>query len=244
MATQISSLTSTDRSLVDRNLLSHFGHGPIIPVPHGLVHKAFESIVDAHPAVIAAKFGEKTITYQQLDIAANRLAHHLIDSGLRPQQRVCLVVQRSFEMLIGILAILKAGCQYVPVDGGVASEQALQHIFTDTEARFILCLPRFWDKIRQHAKPDAIVLALEANTGAFYSTERPKVEVSSADGAYAIYTSGKTSILNMHYLSDMPCRKHWATKGCRCFSRERHQRLVAGAGQPWHQDRFGGCTSP
>ncbi|CBX90377.1 similar to amino acid adenylation domain-containing protein [Plenodomus lingam JN3] len=179
---------------VNNSLLSQFGTGPILPVPHHVVHEAFESIVDTYPAAIAAKFGDATITYRQLDIAANRLAHVLIDSGLKPRQRVCLVVQRSFEMLTGILAILKAGCQYVPIDGGVASEQAMRHIFRDTDARYILCLPRFSDKVRECAGGNAIILALDGDTGADARTERPRVTVTARDGAYAIYTSGSTGM--------------------------------------------------
>jgi non-ribosomal peptide synthetase component F len=186
----------------EQGLLTRFGSGPKLSLPHTIVHEAFESIVDTYPTVVAARLRAETITYQQLDVAANRLAHHLIESGLRPRQRVCLVVQRSFEMLIGILAILKAGCQYVPIDGGVTSEQALQHIFTDTEARFILCLPKLWDKVRRFAKRDAIIIALEASTGAFYSTERPKCKTIPSDGAYAIYTSGKHGVHTPHIPSD------------------------------------------
>lgn len=178
-------------SLEDQTLVSKFGYGPRLTVPSETVHEAFERIVDEHPTVVAAVHQGQSITYLQLDLAANRLAHHLISSGLRPRQRVCLVVQRSIEMLIGFLAILKAGCQYVPIDGGVASDQALQHIFEDTEARFILCLPRYWDKVKQFASPDAIVLELNMNTGAFYSPSRPGVQVTAEDGLYAMYTSGK-----------------------------------------------------
>lgn len=181
-------------SVEDQALVSRFGRGSRIPVPYNIVHEAFESIVDAYPAVVAAIHGDRKITYHQLDLAANRLAHHLIDSGLRPKQRVCLVVQRSLEMLIGLLAILKAGCQYVPIDGGVASDQALQHIFEDTEARFILCLPKYWDRVRHFARRDAIVLELGMDTGAFYSPLRPSIKVSANDGIYAMYTSGKLLI--------------------------------------------------
>ncbi|KAH9860605.1 hypothetical protein J1614_011936 [Plenodomus biglobosus] len=182
------------KNMAKTSLLNDFGTGPKLSVPHHVVHKAFESIVDAHPVAIAAKFGDDTITYHQLDVAANRLAQHLIGSGLKPRQRVCLVAQRSFEMLIGILAILKAGCQYVPIDGGVASEQALQHILKDTDARFILCLPRFREKTQRCARSDAIILALDVNTSVSYAAERPGVPVAATDGAYAIYTSGSTGM--------------------------------------------------
>jgi non-ribosomal peptide synthetase component F len=79
----------------------------------------------------------------------------------------------------------------VPVDGGITSEQALMHIFTDTDARFILCLSKFWDKVRRFARRDAVIFALGMEVGAFYPSTKPAVQVSSHDGAYAIYTSGK-----------------------------------------------------
>jgi non-ribosomal peptide synthetase component F len=175
----------------DQKRLSRFGRGPTFTAPYSTVHGAFEHIVDTYPSSIAAVYGDQRITYHQLDLAANRLANYLIDSGLRPKNRVCVVVQRSLEMLIGVFAVMKAGCQYVPIDGGVASEKALQHIFEDTEAQFILCLPRYWDKARQFARRDAIIIALDMNTGAFYSHQRPEIPVTSEDGVYAMYTSGK-----------------------------------------------------
>jgi non-ribosomal peptide synthetase component F len=177
-------------SMDDQKSLFHFGSGPKITVPHGTIHEAFESIVDRHPGVVAAVHGGKKITYHQLDLAANRLAHHLISSGLRPRERVCLVVQRSLEMLIAIMAIMKAGCQYVPIDGGVASDDALKHIFEDTEARFVLCLPRYWNKVKQFASPHVIILELGMETGAFYPPHRPAIKVFSEDGVFAMYTSG------------------------------------------------------
>jgi non-ribosomal peptide synthetase component F len=175
----------------DRIRISTFGRGPTVPVPHSVVHEAFEKIAAAHPNTIAATFAGNSLTYQQLDEAANRLANRLIHAGLRPRQRVCLVVQRSFEMLVGIFAILKAGCQYVPVDGGVASEVALTHILSDSGAKFILCLPKFWERTSKIAKQDAVIVSLDANVGADFPSTRPSVQVSRHDGAYAIYTSGK-----------------------------------------------------
>lgn len=184
----MSSLPSKDRDLVFR-----LGRGPMISAPYSAIHEAFENVASIHPTIIAATIAGRTITYLQLDTAANRLAHYLMSSGLRPGSRVCLVVQRSFEMLVGIFAILKAGCQYVPIDGGVTSDQALSHIFTDSNARFILCLPQFWDKIRRFAQRDAVIFALTMDVGAFYPSTKPTVQVSHQDGAYAIYTSGKLS---------------------------------------------------
>ncbi|KAG9188969.1 hypothetical protein G6011_05837 [Alternaria panax] len=181
-------------SYEDQGFVSRFGRGPILPVSHDTVHEAFESIVDDHPGFVAAIHGVDSITYLQLDLAANRLAHYLIASGLRPRQRVCVVVQRSIEMLIGFFAVMKAGCQYVPIDGGVTSDEALRHIFEDTGARFIMCSSRHWDRAKRFASHDAMVLELGMNTGAFYSSLRPGIRVTSEDGVYAMYTSGSTGV--------------------------------------------------
>ena len=174
----------------DQILTSRFGRGSAIVAPYSTVHEAFESIVGSHSSSVAARLGDKQITYGELDTAANRLANYLIEAGLRPRQRVCLVVQRSFEMLVGIFAILKAGCQYVPVDGGVSSEQALRHILKDTEARFVLCLPKFEAKIRTCSDIEIAMVVLGQGVEDFGSKERPNIPVSSEDGIYAIYTSG------------------------------------------------------
>ncbi|KAF2797820.1 nonribosomal peptide synthetase 12 [Melanomma pulvis-pyrius CBS 109.77] len=176
----------------DQILVSRLGCGPAVVAPHSTVHEAFESIVDSHPSTIAAKFEERSITYSDLDVAANRLSNYLIEAGLKPRQRVCLVVQRSFEMLVGILATLKAGCQYVPVDGGVASEQALQHILKDAEAHFVLCLPKLEDKVKRCSEIEIGMVLLGQGVEDFSSKERPHIPVSSGDGIYAIYTSGST----------------------------------------------------
>ena len=176
--------------LDDQLKISRFGRGPSQGVPFFTVHEAFEHIVDALPSAIAARHGEKAITYSELDACANWLAHRLLRLGLRPKRRVCLVVQRSFEMLVGILAILKAGCQYVPIDGGVVSNTSLVHIFEDTEAEFVLCLPTFEERVKKHVQKEVMVIPLDANLETSWILERPCIQTSYRDGAYAIYTSG------------------------------------------------------
>ncbi|ORY16303.1 hypothetical protein BCR34DRAFT_622471 [Clohesyomyces aquaticus] len=176
----------------DQVLVTRFGRGPSLSVPHPTVHAAFESIVDSQPLVIAARFQGKETRYGELDADANRLANYLIELGLPPRQRVCLVVQRSLEMLVGILAVLKAGCQYVPVDGGVCTDQGLSHILKDTQAPVVLCLPKFEENTKRQTSPNVKVIALGMGEEKFCSHERPRISVSSKEGAYAIYTSGST----------------------------------------------------
>ncbi|KAF2749974.1 acetyl-CoA synthetase-like protein [Sporormia fimetaria CBS 119925] len=176
----------------DQVLISRFGRGASLPVPSHTVHGAFEHIVDTYPSATAATFQGQSVTYIELEAASNRLANYLLELGLPPRQRVCLVVQRSLEMLVGILAILKAGCQYVPIDGGITSEESLRHTLLDSSADFIVCLPKFEETVRKYAAVHAVIVPLGQDAEAFASKARPHVTVSATDGVYAIYTSGST----------------------------------------------------
>lgn len=93
-------------------------------------------------------------------------------------------------MAIAMLAVLKAGCQYVPLDGQVTAESALRHIMKDTEAPFVLCLEKFYAKVQQLAEPTARIIVLDSSIEEPGSTLRPYLQVNRADGAYCIYTSG------------------------------------------------------
>jgi non-ribosomal peptide synthetase component F len=177
-------------STEDQILFTRFASGTNTVVTHKVVHEAFERQVDENPLSIAAKHDGSTITYADLDVQANRLANYLRECGLKPKQRVCLVVQRSLPMLVGILAILKSGCQYVPLDGGVVSEEALKHTLRDTGAFLVLTLSKFESKVKRCATPELHVVCLGINQEAAAVSHRPAVPVSAADGAYAIYTSG------------------------------------------------------
>jgi non-ribosomal peptide synthetase component F len=184
-------------SAEDQILFNKFGRGPQVEVPFLLIQDAFESFVDSQPHAIAADHNGETITYRELDNAANMLANKLINNGLQPRQRVCLVVQRSIPMLVALLAVLKCGCQYIPLDGGVAPDDTLHHVLNDTAARYILCLGRFKDRVTPFLKPTSHVIVLddpkeeELNP----SIKRPCVSVQPSDGAYMIYTSGKQPTL-------------------------------------------------
>jgi non-ribosomal peptide synthetase component F len=105
-------------SPTDRSLFNHFGRGQSIWPPFSLIHQAFENVVDTQPQSMAVDHDGRSMTYRELEEAANILASRLMLQGLRHQQRVCLVVQRSSFMTIAILAVLKCGCQYVPLGGG------------------------------------------------------------------------------------------------------------------------------
>lgn len=167
-----------------------FGRGRIVAIPFSTIQSAFESKVDQQPNTIAIEQDGRSLTYQELERVANGLANRLISAGLEPRQRVCLVVRRSLPMVIAMLAVLKSGCQYVPLDGQLTAESALRHIMKDTRAPFILCLEKFYTKVQRLAEPGAKIVVLDNSIEEPESTFRPNLHVSRADGAYCIYTSG------------------------------------------------------
>lgn len=102
-----------------------------------LLHEWFEQHVLARPSASAVQADGISLSYAQLNARANRIAHRLIAAGLRPDERVALLVERSPEMIIGILAILKAGGAYVPLDPNYPQDR-LQHMLSDSAPRVLL----------------------------------------------------------------------------------------------------------
>ncbi|KAK8112544.1 hypothetical protein PG984_013070 [Apiospora sp. TS-2023a] len=184
----------------DQHLFHQYGRGPSIPLQHRTVTSAFESIAGTYPYAKAVRecFGqERTLTYAELDWRSNMVANHLITNyHLQPKQRVVCVYSRSLEMTIFILGVLKAGCQYVPIDGSVMVEESLQHVIRDSDAPIILCLSSFEEKVERSMPLDseATIVAIDALDPLWRrgDTRNPEIPVGPYDGAYAIYTSGTT----------------------------------------------------
>nr|WP_319939565.1 AMP-binding protein [Xenorhabdus sp. psl] len=87
------------------------------------VHQQVEAQVVQHPDAPAVEFGGQSLSYDELNQRANRLAHHLISLGVRSDDRVAICVERNLEMIVGLLAILKAGGAYVPLDPAYPAER-------------------------------------------------------------------------------------------------------------------------
>ncbi|KAF4828146.1 Adenylate-forming reductase [Colletotrichum tropicale] len=187
-------------SLADRVLFNQFSRGPSDVIPYHVVHHAFESIAAAHPDVTAVRhYDGTTITYRELNRRANILANELRGThGLRKGDRVVLVYSRCIEMVVFILAVLKAGGQYVPLDGGIIPEDTLGYDIADSGAPVVLCLPKFREKVLRSIPDDrqdvVRVVDLDANSWLWKhgNAGHPGVIVKPEDGAYVIYTSGTT----------------------------------------------------
>jgi non-ribosomal peptide synthetase component F len=100
-------------------------------------------------------------------------------------------------MVVFIFAVLKAGGQYIPLDGGIIPEETLQYDIADSGARVVICIPKFEAKVRNCipcAEKPVDILALDSRSQlwATGNTSTPSVEVTPEDGVYVIYTSGTT----------------------------------------------------
>ena len=109
------------------------------------VHELFEEQVRRSPKATAVVFEEEELSYGELNARANRLAHYLRELGVKPDERVAICVERGFEMIVGLLAILKAGGGYVPLDPAYPEER-LQYMLEDSAPVVLLTQSHLEDR--------------------------------------------------------------------------------------------------
>ena len=154
------------------------------------LHQVFEQRVECTPDAVALVHEDQSLTYSELNTRANRLAHHLIHLGVKPDSLVAICVDRSLPMLVGVLAILKAGGAYVPLDPVHASSRLLD-ILDDVQSSIVLVDARGRKALQgsdlSHMK------VVDLNDSVSGPAHNPQVvELSSNHLAYVIYTSGST----------------------------------------------------
>jgi len=153
------------------------------------LHSLIEAQAAATPHGIAVGCAGQTLSYRELNRRANRLAHKLREAGVGPDVLVGLAVERSLEMVIGLLGILKAGGAYVPLDPE-SPQDRLTYLFEDSGIGLLLTQGHLEDRL---PIPSGIrCLNLDALALAGYSDENPDVAMSPQNLAYVIYTSGST----------------------------------------------------
>src|SRR5271166_3308315 len=154
------------------------------------IHQLFEEQVERAPDAAAAVFEEERLTYRELNTRANRLARHLRTLGVGPEVVVGICVERSLEMIVGLLGILKAGGAYVPLDPEYPQERLT---FMVEDARVPVVLVHDQTRGRLPASTARIV-CLDADWEAIDKgpSHNPPVETTPESAAYIIYTSGST----------------------------------------------------
>ncbi|MBK5540914.1 amino acid adenylation domain-containing protein [Pseudomonas sp. TH07] len=149
------------------------------------VHRLFEAQAQTSPQAVAAVQGGQSMSYHELNRRANQLAHRLLDLGVQPGDNVALLLPRSFELLLGQLAINKCAAVYVPLDINAPAER-LSFMLDDCQA--VLLLTR-GEPLLQHPVPrlDLLQAGLDG-----WPSQDPQLPQSSEAVAYIMYTSGST----------------------------------------------------
>jgi amino acid adenylation domain-containing protein len=155
------------------------------------LHQLFENQVERTPEAVAVVFEDEQLSYRELNRRANQLAHHLITLGVKPETLVGICVERSIEMIVGLLGILKAGGAYVPLDP--AYPQARLAFMLEDAQVSVLLTQQPWLDILTEPRPASIV-CLDTDWQAIcqQSEENPQSLASVNNLAYVIYTSGST----------------------------------------------------
>lgn len=158
-----------------------------------LLHEIFEATVDLHPEGIAITHGEERVTYAALERRANRLAHVLHRRGVPSRSLVGLLLPRSIDAYVAMLAILKAGCAYVPIDPELPDER-IRFVLNDSGATALVMMAAIGARLAPFRGPTILVDAdrdwIEAASSARPS--RSVTRTGPRDLCYVIYTSGST----------------------------------------------------
>lgn len=178
-------LSPTERE----QLLTHFNATEVECPLEQPLHVLFERQVQRQPDAIALQAGDAQLTWRQLNEQANRLAHHLREQGVQPDDRVAICVERSLELVIGLLAILKAGGAYVPLDPDYPLAR-LQFMLRDSAPVAVLL-----HAATRNLLGDTDATVVDFNRSTWDDAPSGNLQVpglNASNLAYMIYTSGST----------------------------------------------------
>ena len=185
------------------------------------INSLFEEQVQSSPRRLAARFGKERFTYAQLNKKANQIAHYLLAHGIQRDTPVAICVERSFDFLIAIMGIIKAGGAYLPIDSSHPKERLL-FILTDSKAPLLITKSSFKEKFIDFTGQ---TLFMDSNSKEISKLPElnPEVEIVPEQLAYIIYTSGSTGtpkgVLIEHRNAINYCQ--WFAKECHCKPRQK-----------------------
>jgi len=206
--------------------------------PPCLVHHLFESQAERSPEAVALVFEDQSLSYRQLNEQANRVAHYLIEQGIRSDQLVALCMERSPQMIVGLLGILKAGAGYLPLDPDYPTER-LAYMIDDAGVRLLLSQRTLLTRL---ALPGTLAIFCPDEQPEVLGrqlTRNPRTDTHPSHLAYCIYTSGSTGwpkgVQVSHEGISMHCQAIGAIYGMTPEDRELHFLSIGfdGAHERW-----------
>lgn len=156
-------------------------------------HQLFEAQVERTPDAIALVFANQQLTYRELNHRANQVAHYLQSLGVSPDVAVGLCIERSLDLMVGLLGILKAGGAYVPLDPTYPPER-LAFMLENAQAAVLLTQSSLVNLVDSLPEPGIQPVCLDTDWGTIvrYSPTNPDCRITPDHLAYIIYTSGST----------------------------------------------------
>ena len=186
---KIASLTILDAA-ERRALIVENNRTNVIYPKHLTFPQLFQAQAARTPHALAVACGEQTLTYRELDLAANRLAQELRKRGVAPGSRVAVFLDRSAELVVALVAVLKSGGAYIPLDPAYPAER-LGHVFENSQPAAVITRTSLRERLGESDLP-AILLDAEAALIAAQNPEPLAANATPDDPAYIIYTSGST----------------------------------------------------
>lgn len=159
-----------------------------------IIYKLFEEQVDKSPDITALIYQGKGISYGELDRWVNKLANYLISKGIRTNDLVGIIMNRSFEMVVAIYGIIKAGAAYVPIDPEYPRER-VNYMIENADMKMVLSQKNqenLINKVMEEYNIECIFLDMENSEYKNCSDNRPHIILNEEDLVYMIYTSGST----------------------------------------------------
>ncbi|UCH96225.1 MAG: amino acid adenylation domain-containing protein, partial [Candidatus Aminicenantes bacterium] len=163
---------------------------------HKMIHELFAEQTGKTPDQIALKgtrgLAPLYISYRELNEKASQLAHLLIEKGVKPDTLVAIMMERSIEMIVGILAILKAGGAYLPIDPAYPWKR-IQYVLADSNTKILLTTPKLQVKVKAEFEvEERFIKIIDIAILSSFSTSTLTCQVSPTNLAYVMYTSGST----------------------------------------------------
>ncbi|MGZ4164182.1 MAG: amino acid adenylation domain-containing protein, partial [Tumebacillaceae bacterium] len=179
-------LTEAER----QQLIGEWQEGKVDVLQTPCIHKWFETQVEKTPNAVAVVYEQQSLTYRELNEKANQVAHTLQKRGICPDALVAICMERSLELIVGLLGILKAGGAYLPLDPTAPSDR-ISFILEDAGATVLITQEHLVEQLPAH---QAQVICLDADREqiAMEPVTNPVSEVTPDHLAYVIYTSGST----------------------------------------------------
>lgn len=153
------------------------------------IHGVFEVVARQQPQAVALVYRERSISYAELNAQANRLARLLLEQGAGPEKRVALCISRCPELVVGILAILKAGAVYVPVDPAYPKDRQV-YLLQDAGCEWLLTGSALLSSL--DLADVRTICVDDVDAYAAYAGDNPEIPLHDSHAAYVIYTSGST----------------------------------------------------